>query len=90
MHMVLEGKKYSTFIIDDKEIKLNVKAILMPNEDFDIKYNLYIGTVKINNRKYNLKDHEYYVNAQYLADKVYDIEYKKLRGKYKNKLKKVK
>lgn len=88
--MVFEGKVFSTFEVNNEKIKLNVKANIVPNEEFKKKYNLYIGNVKVNNRKYNLDDVEYYVNAQYLAEKVYDIEYKKLRAKYKNKLKRVK
>ena len=79
----MTGNALVEYTIKGQDFKFEVKTKLKPVEGM-LKplQNIYYGTVTLNGEEYDHPGAEYYVNAQYLAEEVANIEFKKLRAEH--------
>lgn len=78
-----KGKVIIEYTLNGKTGKIEVHAELRKVEGIlKPRQNLWYGVATFNEKEYHLEGSEFYVDAQFLADDIADIELKKLRAEH--------
>lgn len=78
-----KGKVIIEYTLNGEKGKIEVHSKLLKNEGpLKPRQNYWYGVATFNDKDYHLEGSEFYVDAQFLAEDIAEIELKKLRAEH--------